>query len=353
MKVLIPTQVNDTHAIAVAMALQQKGHHAIRWFVADFPNKQRASIELANEVSTRISVSGSEFEEEFNDIDVVWFRRPTLPTAPTHIHEDDIAHTVFENSVFFHSLWSLLSNEIVWVNPFTARRLARSKLYQLRAAQIAGFSIPRTLASNNPETIRKFLAEDGNEKIFKPFRVAEWQIENRTTALLQTSRISSDCEFSDISFQSAAGIYQERVEKEYELRINYFGGKIIAVKLDSQKNVNSKLDWRVIPPEELTPVIVDLPSNITAKCHTLMANLGLVFGCIDIIVTLNGEYCFLEVNEMGQFLWIERANPEIRILDAFCDFLLTVSRTEKNATLLIDKRVRYGDLIEDLNLHKR
>lgn len=177
MKVLIPTQVNDTHAIAVAMALQQKGHHAIRWFVADFPNKQRASIELANEVSTRISVSGSEFEEEFNDIDVVWFRRPTLPTAPTHIHEDDIAHTVFENSVFFHSLWSLLSNEIVWVNPFTARRLARSKLYQLRAAQIAGFSIPRTLASNNPETIRKFLAEDGNEKIFKPFRVAEWQIE--------------------------------------------------------------------------------------------------------------------------------------------------------------------------------
>ena len=83
------------------MALQQKGHHAIRWFVADFPNKQRASIELANEVSTRISVSGSEFEEKFNDIDVVWFRRPTLPTAPTHIHEDDIAHTVFENSVFF------------------------------------------------------------------------------------------------------------------------------------------------------------------------------------------------------------------------------------------------------------
>lgn len=79
-----------------------------------------------------------------------------------------------------------------------------------------------------------------------------------------------------------------------------------------------------------------------------MANLGLVFGCIDIIVTLNGEYCFLEVNEMGQFLWIERANPEIRILDAFCDFLLTVSRTEKNATLLIDKRVRYGDLIEDV-----
>ena len=145
---------------------------------------------------------------------------------------------------------------------------------------------------------------------------------NRTTALLQTSRISSDCEFSDISFQSAAGIYQERVEKEYELRINYFGGKIIAVKLDSQKNVNSKLDWRVIPPEKLTPVIVDLPSNITAKCHTLMANLGLVFGCIDIIVTLNGEYCFLEVNEMGQFLWVEEHCPQLPLLETFSQFLI-------------------------------
>lgn len=53
-----------------------------------------------------------------------------------------------------------------------------------------------------------------------------------------------------------------------------------------------------------------------------MARLGLLFGCIDLMVTPDDDYVFLEVNEMGQFLWIERANPDIRMLDTFCDFLI-------------------------------
>ena len=32
---------------------------------------------------------------------------------------------------------------------------------------------------------------------------------------------------------------------------------------------------------------------------------------------------FLEVNPAGQFLWVEEANPEIRLLAPFVDFLLS------------------------------
>lgn len=53
-----------------------------------------------------------------------------------------------------------------------------------------------------------------------------------------------------------------------------------------------------------------------------MKDLGLVFGCFDFIVTPEGEYIFLEVNEMGAFLWIEQQLPEMGMLDAFCEFLI-------------------------------
>ena len=37
-----------------------------------------------------------------------------------------------------------------------------------------------------------------------------------------------------------------------------------------------------------------------------MERLGLVFGSIDMIVTPQGDYVFLEVNPSGQFDWIAR-----------------------------------------------
>lgn len=52
-----------------------------------------------------------------------------------------------------------------------------------------------------------------------------------------------------------------------------------------------------------------------------MRRMGLVFGALDFIVTPEGDYVFLEVNEQGQFLWIEELNPNIPILDMFVQFL--------------------------------
>src|SRR6267378_1479094 len=50
--------------------------------------------------------------------------------------------------------------------------------------------------------------------------------------------------------------------------------------------------------------------------------LGLAFGCIDLIVTPEGEHIFLEVNEMGQFLWVEQDEPRSELLRCFATLLL-------------------------------
>lgn len=37
----------------------------------------------------------------------------------------------------------------------------------------------------------------------------------------------------------------------------------------------------------------------------LVARMGLTYGAIDMILTPNGRYIFLEINPNGQYLWVE------------------------------------------------
>jgi hypothetical protein len=67
-----------------------------------------------------------------------------------------------------------------------------------------------------------------------------------------------------------------------------------------------------------------LPPSIATCCIEVLKNLGIVFGCFDFIVTPQGAYVFLEVNEMGQFLFLEHY-ASLPLLEAFSEFLLSAS----------------------------
>ena len=56
-------------------------------------------------------------------------------------------------------------------------------------------------------------------------------------------------------------------------------------------------------PHELTP-------EATSKLTALMERLGLVYGAIDLRLTPEGRYVFLEINPVGQFLYIEQATGQ-------------------------------------------
>jgi len=53
-----------------------------------------------------------------------------------------------------------------------------------------------------------------------------------------------------------------------------------------------------------------------------MQQMSVVFGCFDFIVTPDDEIVFLELNEQGQFLWVEQIVPELCYLDVFAEFII-------------------------------
>ncbi len=124
----------------------------------------------------------------------------------------------------------------------------------------------------------------------------------------------------DDLLQAVPGIYQELVPKAYELRIVMMGEHAFCAKINSQETSGGKEDWRRAY-DELTMEPGEIPEKLRKQYVSLMERLGIVFGCIDVIVTPGGRHVFLEINQAGQFLFIEEYSG-IPLLDAFSEFLL-------------------------------
>ena len=129
--------------------------------------------------------------------------------------------------------------------------------------------------------------------------------------------------------------FQKEIKKKYELRVTCFGDYLVAAKLNSQVHRDGKIDWRAIPSGELEVEPYYLPESLAQNIRKFMNKMGLVFGSMDFIVNDEHDYVFLEVNEQGQFLWIEELNNDFQMLDIFVNFLVNKSSSfqweEKNA----------------------
>jgi hypothetical protein len=313
--VLISSVPHDIHAAAVRCALARKGHHAIAWFNADLPQRLTASVRLGGDRATSVHLD----DTSLDDVGAVWLRRPATPVLPDDMHPADRPIAARELDTFHRGLLSVVAPDAFWVNTLDSMRRASSKLLQLREATACGLAIPDTLVSNDPTRIRSFLRGHGGAIIYKPLRPALW---NGATGLASvfTSLITEDVLPDDDVLRLTAGIFQPLVPKLHELRVTYLGDHVIVARVLSQHDEALRVDWRATggkPPLEPDT----LPPSIDRACRALMRRLGLVFGCIDLIVTPDGDHVFLEVNEMGQWLWIEELLPELHLLDAFTELL--------------------------------
>ena len=117
-------------------------------------------------------------------------------------------------------------------------------------------------------------------------------------------------------------IFQEAVAKKIELRVTVVGGKVMAAAIHSQQDSRRAGDWRHYPELDTARhySVWQLPAEIEQRCLDVTAALGLCYGAIDLILTPEGEYVFLEINPHGQWEFIETATG-LPISDAIADLL--------------------------------
>lgn len=325
MKILIPTQPNDTHAIIVKLALENLGNTANLIFTADQPTKQRNSIYIDNELYKWRSCDKYNAIAD-DDYEVVWWRRARKPFIPKRAtHPADYTFVSRENDLFFESFTTSLAPKSWWINSKESARKANFKILQLKIASECRMKIPTTLCSNDPHEIQQFLQKyKENGVIYKPLCTNAW-FEKDRIKISYTSRVTINDLPKFRLLQQTPGIFQKLVNKKYELRVTCFGDYIVPAKINSKSQTNDIFDLRTMPKNSVEIDKYKLPINLEFKIRAFMREMGLVFCTIDFIVTENNEYIFMGVNEQGQFLWIEELNPNFKMLDIFIKFILNKS----------------------------
>lgn len=325
--IFIAAKVGDMHAVAVDRILKAKGCDSRRLYLADFPSKQCITFHMKGN-TTQIAIDGPEIDFELdlqskekkrNSVDVFWDRRPTQPVLPNTLCDADKIIAARECKALVQSVLPLLKQNAFVVNPAGQRLDANCKLNQLYAAKSVGLCTPPSLFSNDPIMIRDFIRHHEERVIHKLAYPAMWRGDGKCYFAV-TSIVTADDLPSDEIMRLSPGIFQSLIEKKFEVRVNYMGGFMVATRINSQELSDTATDWRP-NQQKISMVPMDLPDSISEKIRALMAQLNLVFGCLDFIVSPGGRYYFLEVNPQGQFLWVEDRTG-IPLLDMFSEFLM-------------------------------
>ena len=326
--VLFLTNPEDFHALAVGIALRRRGVHVWEWHTSDFPSLQRASIWTSAD-TLHLQMDGPDLSIADIEPVSIWVRRPTRPVPSDCVAPQDYEFALRESKIFSGCLFQMVGRHAFWVKSLASATRAEMKTEQLRAAVKAGFKIPETLCSNDPDRIRRFIRERKGAVIYKSFYPVSWGTSDGI-AVLFSSEVSEEDLPADALLQAVPGIYQAKVPKKYELRITIMGDCLIAARLSSQAIQSAQIDWRAA--EERVPLEpAEISSALQEACRKVMKDLEIVFGCFDLIVTPQGEVIFLEVNQAGSFLWIEEQNPEFMFLNTFCEFLVHGTQSFRGA----------------------
>ncbi|MFO0702894.1 MAG: hypothetical protein U0514_03490 [Candidatus Andersenbacteria bacterium] len=298
---LVWTQSVDPHADLVIRELQVQGARVDRINGDALPGSVTASVEFPG---SRLRVAGRElcsFVEQYNS---VWYRRRIDPTFSSLIDPAAQPFALQEARAWLDGIL-LLSRDAFWVNDFTSAHLARNKPYQLSVAERCGLTIPPTLISNDYGEVIAF-AERHRKVIYKPVHHGVVPVEGEPDSLVFSTLLSVE-HLLDVraEIELVPGIYQAYVPKNLELRVTIVGDEIFACAIHSQEHERTAIDWRHYHAD-LRHSVFHLPQHETNQLRVLMQMLGLQFGTIDMILTPSGEYVFLEVNQMGQWLWVQQ-----------------------------------------------
>lgn len=235
-------------------------------------------------------------------VGAVWYRR----IRPYGFHADLSNHTArlfawSEANEALLGVWYSLN--CFWMNSPMADEISQRKIKQLQVARAVGLSIPDTLVTNEPDLAQEFIERQGvGQVVCKAFR-------NIAEAPRETHLIRSEDLSLLNSVRYAPVIFQRFVPAILDIRITIVEDDIFAASISSDAqymtDYRSGLNTAKVEPYKL-------PTNIADKLLQLMRTFEVNYGAIDMRLTPDGDYVFLEINPAGEYLFIsQRTNQPI------------------------------------------
>ncbi len=320
--ILILTQPFDPHADHVSQMLGARGAEFARFDPADFPAQASLSVGYAPNGQMRSFLRQGVTPIDLTQLQSVWSRRPQSPVPHEQIQDAATREFVaLDCKTFVQDLWNALPCRWLPGHPAAIQR-AQLKASQLRLAAELGLELPPTLITNSREEFLDFYGQHNGNIVSKLAGPAfDRTVGNAASVSRYTEVVSKRHVGYAASLQYCPMILQAYVPKRLELRITVVGQDVFAAEIHSQQTHHTRHDWRRYDLSHTPHFPHALPPEVQERCVQLVERLELCYGAIDMILTPEGRYVFLEINPAGQYLWIEEETG-LPISAAICDLLM-------------------------------
>lgn len=318
--ILILTACFDLHADVVTKRLRARSAEFIRFDPVEFPTGAELSVRYSalGQIDRLLRLGTTSVD--LDALTAVWYRCPQVPAPHEEITDRrSRALVVGEGEHFVQDVWNSL--DCIWLPAHRSVCLrAQFKATQLRVAGAVGFELPPTLFTNSPDDFVEFYCKHNGNIVSKLAGFSFFK-----TMGPSFGRYTEVVSKRDVAYAKAVRfcpmIFQAYVPKLLELRITVVGKQVFAAEIHSQRTNHTRHDWRRYDHYETRYLPHELPQDVATSCLRLVEELGLCYGAIDMVITPDRRYVFLEINPNGQYLWIEEATG-LPISDAICDLLM-------------------------------
>jgi glutathione synthase/RimK-type ligase-like ATP-grasp enzyme len=326
--ILILTAPDDEHADHVAAKLRQRGADFIRFNPAQFPREAEISLAYSPRGVSNYTLRLGAAQVDLNSLRAVWYRRPESPVVHDELADEAIREFVQQDcKTFVQDLWNAL--DCLWLPapPATVNQ-TQLKASQLKVAGELGFELPPTLVTNSEADLLDFYNQHNGNIVSKlaGFSFLE-------TIGVNFSRYTELVTKRDLAYARSLAycpmIFQAYVPKRVELRITVVGEQVFAAEIHSQASNHTRHDWRRYDDYQASYAPHELPRELEQRCVKLVERLGLCYGAIDMVLTPDGRYVFLEINPNGQYLWVEDVTG-LPISEAICELLIAGSPVNRS-----------------------
>lgn len=252
-----------------------------------------------------------EFKEviyKMSDFTGYWYRRGRL--------NFNYSYFQFENIELEKSVNDMFNNEFTYLNNYIYYYIEKhrninqigaigdnktNKITNLLIAKKNNLKIPFTTIINTKEKLLEYKKEH-LVLLTKPIYQRGLEYNDGDYNFSGLSAIIDDETIENLNETFSPTLIQAYVEKKYELRIFFLDDKYFASAIFSQNDEQTKIDFRNYNFKKPNRTVnFTLPIDIENKLKKCMSEIGLKSGSIDMIVTPDNEYVFLEVNPVGMF----------------------------------------------------
>ncbi len=300
---IIGQNIDDPHINKVVKHLKNKKIETV--FFERYSFNQYVTYSFNNKVSACLTVDNADYPLSSEYFRSVFFRQKPFFNFE-HSHNMDIGDKL-KMQEWRHAISPIRDflSDSFWVNdPYDSQKISQ-KIYQLKLALDVRLTIPKTVITNNPDTVLSAFP-DKNKVVYKT--LSSFMSSGK---IIYTNEISqSDIKKNAEMIKVAPGIFQELFDKQHELRISIVREDVFVYKVNSQSNKLCTLDWRHQQKPDMF-VRGECSSEMISKLLKFHKKSGLVYAAYDFIVDKNGKEIFLECNPSGQWYFNKEIGDKI------------------------------------------